>query len=151
MDAPPELDSPLPPSREPELHDGGADVAGNPVDDVAASSPLSGPPSLAAAPDAPAPSMTIHPARRTTPSPGAEPSAMDAPLINARVEVYWPDDGVWYGCTVCGFELQSLKHKLRYDDGVEETLNLLHEEWRPAPPLGSLIEIYVRATYIIYI
>ena len=92
-------------------------------------------------------SLMIVNARRASPPPADnEPSAMDAPLINARIEVYWPDDGYWYGCTVCGFELRSLKHKLRYDDGVEETLDLLDEEWRPAPPLGSLIEIFVSSS-----
>lgn len=105
-------------------------------------------PSLAELHSAEAEASAISPTgHRASPAAGEDDEAakMDAPLNDARIEVYWPDDDKWYGCVVAGFELQSLKHKLRYDDGIEETLDLLKEEWRPAPPIGSLIEVYVRA------
>ena len=41
-----------------------------------------------------------------------------------------------------GFELNTYRHRMRYDDGVVEIVNLLKEEWRPAPEIGSHIEIF---------
>ena len=41
-----------------------------------------------------------------------------------------------------GFELNTFRHRMRYDDGVVEIVNLLKEEWRPAPEIGSHIEIF---------
>ena len=47
-----------------------------------------------------------------------------------------------YAATVQGFELNTFRHRMRYDDGVVEIVNLLKEEWRPAPEIGSHIEIF---------
>ena len=51
--------------------------------------------------------------------------------------------GLWYACYVIGFDVQEWRHQVRYcQDGVEEALDLLEDEWRPAPLPQSTIEVY---------
>ena len=72
----------------------------------------------------------------------ADASPMDAPLLGSRIEVYWPDDGAYYAAEVLSFDDDTLHHKLRYElDNEEEAIDLLQEEWRPAPFVGSEIEL----------
>jgi NAD-dependent SIR2 family protein deacetylase len=48
--------------------------------------------------------------------------------IGAMVEVYWPDDNLWYKAYVTGHK--EMQHELTYtDDGVVETLDLEKEQY----------------------
>lgn len=43
--------------------------------------------------------------------------------------VYWPEDKLWYYCSVRGYNQYTDKFELRYDDGVEETVHLWEEKF----------------------
>ncbi|XP_061346896.1 sister chromatid cohesion protein PDS5 homolog C-like isoform X2 [Gastrolobium bilobum] len=51
-------------------------------------------------------------------------------LVGSRVEVWWPDDQMFYEGTVDSFDPAMKKHKVLYDDGDEEILNLKKEKWK---------------------
>jgi hypothetical protein len=74
-----------------------------------------------------------------------EQRPMDAPMIGARLEIYWDGDGdcQWYSADVVAFDQERCEHVVFYhEDGLEETVQLLDVDWRPAPLVGSLIEVY---------
>ncbi|XP_073139335.1 sister chromatid cohesion protein PDS5 homolog E-like isoform X2 [Henckelia pumila] len=50
-------------------------------------------------------------------------------LVNLRIQVWWPMDKAFYAGTVKVFDPVSKKHKIDYDDGEEEILNLRKERW----------------------
>jgi hypothetical protein len=43
--------------------------------------------------------------------------------------VYWPEDNLWYYCQVKGYDPNTRKHTLEYDDGVVEQINLVEERF----------------------
>lgn len=47
--------------------------------------------------------------------------------MNTQLLVYWPEDKVWYHCSVRGFIPTINKFELYYDDGVQETVTLYEE------------------------
>ncbi|KAH1124425.1 hypothetical protein GYH30_014244 [Glycine max] len=51
-------------------------------------------------------------------------------LVGLRVKVWWPDDREFYRGVVDSFDSAKKKHKVLYDDGDEETLNLVKEKWK---------------------
>ncbi|CAK8569959.1 unnamed protein product [Lathyrus sativus] len=53
----------------------------------------------------------------------------DEKLIGKRVKVWWPDDDMFYEGVVDSFDSSIKKHKVLYDDGDEEILNLEEEKW----------------------
>uniref|UniRef100_A0A7N0U2S9 PTM/DIR17-like Tudor domain-containing protein n=1 Tax=Kalanchoe fedtschenkoi TaxID=63787 RepID=A0A7N0U2S9_KALFE len=58
-------------------------------------------------------------------------SDIDGPsLIGRRVEVYWPDSRRWFRGRVKTFDHQKLVHKVDYDDGDWERLDLKNEVFR---------------------
>ncbi|XP_071690207.1 uncharacterized protein [Rutidosis leptorrhynchoides] len=50
-------------------------------------------------------------------------------LVGSRIKVYWPDDKMFYEGVVKYFDGIRKRHKILYDDGDEETLNLKQERW----------------------
>ncbi|GAB2269542.1 hypothetical protein Dimus_004461 [Dionaea muscipula] len=50
-------------------------------------------------------------------------------LIGSRVKVWWPKDKTYYEGVVAEFFPSKMKHKIEYDDGDEEILNLRKEIW----------------------
>ncbi|XP_028799119.1 uncharacterized protein LOC114754513 isoform X2 [Neltuma alba] len=70
--------------------------------------------------------------RKPTPGPGKENSDIkvyDGNLVGSRVKVWWPDDREYYNGTVESFDSAKKKHKVAYDDGDIEILNLRKEKW----------------------
>ncbi|PNX86692.1 sister chromatid cohesion PDS5-like protein, partial [Trifolium pratense] len=50
-------------------------------------------------------------------------------LAGERVEVWWPKDRVFYKGVIESFDSAKKKHKVLYDDGEVEVLNLVKEKW----------------------
>ncbi|KAG5018575.1 hypothetical protein AAZX31_06G059600 [Glycine max] len=51
-------------------------------------------------------------------------------LVGLRVKVWWPKDREFYIGVIDSFDSARKKHKVLYDDGDEETLNLVKEKWK---------------------
>ncbi|KAH1124430.1 hypothetical protein GYH30_014245 [Glycine max] len=51
-------------------------------------------------------------------------------LVGLQVKVWWPDDHEFYKGVIVSFDSAKKKHKVLYDDGDEETLNLVKEKWK---------------------
>ncbi|CAJ1973647.1 unnamed protein product [Sphenostylis stenocarpa] len=51
-------------------------------------------------------------------------------LVGLRVKVWWPEDREFYKGVIHSFYSAKKKHKVLYDDGDEETLNLVKEKWK---------------------
>ncbi|GAB2293662.1 hypothetical protein Dimus_027876 [Dionaea muscipula] len=50
-------------------------------------------------------------------------------LIGCWVKVWWPKDKTYYEGVVTEFDAWKMKHRIEYDDGDEEVLNLRKEIW----------------------
>ncbi|GAB2228234.1 hypothetical protein Droror1_Dr00010064 [Drosera rotundifolia] len=50
-------------------------------------------------------------------------------LVGCRVKVWWPKDKTYYEGLVAEFDASKMKHRIEYDDGDEEILNLRKEIW----------------------
>ncbi|GAU27034.1 hypothetical protein TSUD_313960 [Trifolium subterraneum] len=53
----------------------------------------------------------------------------DQNLVGERVEVWWPKDREFYKGVIESFDSAKKKHKVLYDDGEVEILNLVREKW----------------------
>ncbi|XP_074287061.1 sister chromatid cohesion protein PDS5 homolog C-like isoform X2 [Silene latifolia] len=51
-------------------------------------------------------------------------------LVGSKVEVWWPDDSKFYKGVVKSFDAAEIKHKIFYDDGDIELLDLKNERWK---------------------
>ncbi|KAK7352651.1 hypothetical protein VNO80_18076 [Phaseolus coccineus] len=51
-------------------------------------------------------------------------------LVGFRVKVWWPKDHEFYKGVIVSFDSAKKKHKVSYDDGDEEILNLWKEKWK---------------------
>uniref|UniRef100_A0A7S2ZKL7 Uncharacterized protein n=1 Tax=Rhodosorus marinus TaxID=101924 RepID=A0A7S2ZKL7_9RHOD len=51
-------------------------------------------------------------------------------LEGRSIQVFWPLDNKYYGCVINKYDAKSRKHKVKYEDGDEEVLDLLRERWR---------------------
>ncbi|KAL2346661.1 hypothetical protein Fmac_000661 [Flemingia macrophylla] len=51
-------------------------------------------------------------------------------LVGLRVKVWWPKDREFYKGVIHSFDSAKKKHKVMYDDGDEEILNLMKEKWK---------------------
>ncbi|KAL1556803.1 protein starmaker-like isoform X1 [Salvia divinorum] len=51
-------------------------------------------------------------------------------LVGSKVEVWWPEDQLYYEGVIDSFDSGKKKHRVLYNDGDEEILNLKKEEWR---------------------
>ncbi|XP_015691513.2 E3 ubiquitin-protein ligase RBBP6 isoform X2 [Oryza brachyantha] len=63
-----------------------------------------------------------------TPQPKKN-TILDGSLIGSRIKVWWPDDKKFYKGVVKSFDVTSKKHKVVYDDGDIERLQLKKEKW----------------------
>ncbi|XP_044967069.1 ABC transporter F family member 4-like [Hordeum vulgare subsp. vulgare] len=54
---------------------------------------------------------------------------LDGSLVGSRIKVWWPDDKKFYEGAVKSFDASSKKHKVVYDDGDVERLQLKNERW----------------------
>ncbi|XP_057803846.1 LOW QUALITY PROTEIN: sister chromatid cohesion protein PDS5 homolog C-like [Salvia miltiorrhiza] len=50
-------------------------------------------------------------------------------LVGSKVKVWWPVDRAFYEGVIHAFDSVKKKHKVLYNDGDEETLNLKKERW----------------------
>ncbi|XP_045821255.1 sister chromatid cohesion protein PDS5 homolog C [Trifolium pratense] len=53
----------------------------------------------------------------------------DQNLVGERVEVWWPKDREFYKGVIESFDSAKKKHKVLYDDGEVEVLNLVRGKW----------------------
>ncbi|KAL1315287.1 hypothetical protein HN51_042061 [Arachis hypogaea] len=68
--------------------------------------------------------------RKRTPAKENESNIKDGEgLVGTRVKVFWPDDDMYYEGVVDSFDRSKKKHKVLYDDGDMEILNLKKERW----------------------
>ncbi|XP_027355812.1 serine/threonine-protein kinase PRP4 homolog isoform X2 [Abrus precatorius] len=51
-------------------------------------------------------------------------------LVGLRIKVWWPKDREFYKGVVDSFDSAKKKHKVFYDDGDKEVLNLVKEKWK---------------------
>ncbi|XP_057454096.1 sister chromatid cohesion protein PDS5 homolog C-like [Lotus japonicus] len=51
-------------------------------------------------------------------------------LVGSRIEVWWPKDKTFYAGVVASYDPVRGKHKILYDDGDEEVLNLNKQRWK---------------------
>ncbi|XP_074580212.1 sister chromatid cohesion protein PDS5 homolog C-like isoform X1 [Curcuma longa] len=54
---------------------------------------------------------------------------LDERLVGKRVQVWWPDDQLFYTGTIMEYDHATKKHKVLYDDGDVEILLLKEERW----------------------
>ncbi|MED6115307.1 hypothetical protein PIB30_089216 [Stylosanthes scabra] len=50
-------------------------------------------------------------------------------LVGTRVKVWWPEDEMYYEGVIDSYDRSKKKHKVSYDDGDKEILNLKKERW----------------------
>ncbi|MED6216964.1 hypothetical protein PIB30_013179 [Stylosanthes scabra] len=68
--------------------------------------------------------------RKRTPGKEIEYNNKDGEaLVGTRVKVWWPEDEMYYEGVVDSFDRSKKKHKVSYDDGDTEILNLKRERW----------------------
>ncbi|CAI9092625.1 OLC1v1027919C2 [Oldenlandia corymbosa var. corymbosa] len=53
----------------------------------------------------------------------------DDSLVGSKVKVWWPQDRAYYDGVIESFDSAKKKHKVVYNDGDVETLNLKRERW----------------------
>ncbi|XP_047324398.1 sister chromatid cohesion protein PDS5 homolog C-like isoform X5 [Impatiens glandulifera] len=53
----------------------------------------------------------------------------DADLVGSKVKIWWPKDKEFYEGVVAAYDPVEKKHKILYDDGDQEELNLKKERW----------------------
>jgi DNA mismatch repair protein MSH6 len=72
------------------------------------------------------PRLVIGASPTTTP-----PSSSHSHFIGKRIKVYWPLDDAWYEGVVKSFDAVTNKHRIRYDDDEEESIDISKEkiEW----------------------
>lgn len=54
---------------------------------------------------------------------------LDEGLVNGKIKVWWPRDKTFYEGVVSSFDPIKKKHKILYDDGDQEVLDLKNETW----------------------
>lgn len=61
--------------------------------------------------------------------------------VGDRLEVYWPVDDKFYAGMVIALK-PGFKHRIMYDDGDYETVELNKEKWLPMPPQKPVSQDY---------
>ncbi|KAJ0805058.1 putative sister chromatid cohesion protein Pds5 [Helianthus annuus] len=51
-------------------------------------------------------------------------------LVGSRIEVWWPADRMYYPGVVTFFDFKKKRHKVLYDDGDVELINLKRQRWK---------------------
>ncbi|KAL6523871.1 hypothetical protein OROMI_030966 [Orobanche minor] len=66
-------------------------------------------------------------------TPGTEEASdtiqHDKNLVGLKVRVWWPQDRMFYEGVIVSFDSAKKKHKVVYNDGDEEVLNLKRQKW----------------------
>ncbi|CAJ2656499.1 unnamed protein product [Trifolium pratense] len=63
------------------------------------------------------------------PDEAHEPQELGDSLVGKRIKVWWPLDQTYYDGVVNAYDHVKGKHKVLYDDGMEEQLNLKKHRW----------------------
>ena len=50
--------------------------------------------------------------------------------VNDRIAIYWPNDDEWYEGVITEYDSFKKQHKVNYDDGQVESLNLANEKFK---------------------
>ncbi|PWA49143.1 phospholipase-like protein [Artemisia annua] len=58
-----------------------------------------------------------------------QPAELGENLVGSRIKVWWPEDNAYYEGIVKSFQSRKKKHKVWYDDGDKELLDLKAEQW----------------------
>ncbi|KAD6119262.1 hypothetical protein E3N88_10533 [Mikania micrantha] len=59
-------------------------------------------------------------------------------LVGSRIKVWWPIDQTYYPGVVKFYDFRNKRHKVLYDDGDEELLNLERERWMLFEPVSAI-------------
>uniref|UniRef100_A0ACD5YI65 Uncharacterized protein n=1 Tax=Avena sativa TaxID=4498 RepID=A0ACD5YI65_AVESA len=94
-------------------------------------------------PPPPPPKPTPPPQQEQEKSKSDAAAAPAEEAVGRRLRVYWPLDKVWYGGRLDAYDEGSGRHRVMYDDGEEEEVDLAKEkfEWAaeaPPPPARKL-------------
>ncbi|XBH92070.1 hypothetical protein VPH35_083283 [Triticum aestivum] len=86
------------------------------------------PPLAVPSPPPPKPSPPPQPQQEKKHDAAAAPAGE---AVGRRLRVYWPLDDAWYEGTVDAYDGGSRRHRVKYDDGEEEEVDLVKEkfEW----------------------
>ncbi|KAL8225722.1 hypothetical protein R6Q57_018279 [Mikania cordata] len=66
-------------------------------------------------------------------------------LVGSRIKVWWPMDQTYYPGVVKFYDFRNKRHKVLYDDGDEELLNLERERWMLFEPVSAIRGFLERA------
>ncbi|XP_047048385.1 DNA mismatch repair protein MSH6 [Lolium rigidum] len=91
------------------------------------------PPLVVPSPPPPKPTPPPPPPKAKKPDAPAAPAAE---AVGRRLRVYWPLDEAWYEGRVEAYDGAARRHRVAYDDGEEEEVDLGNEkfQWAPPPP-----------------
>lgn len=116
-----------------------------PAKAAAASQPAAPRPAAPSPPSSP--SLSPSPSPAPSPPPTLEPDAgsgsarLGGELAGAVVRVWWPAESEWYRGRVVAYDPVAGRHRVEYDDGDVEALDLREERWElvsaPAPVPAS--------------
>ncbi|WRX26925.1 hypothetical protein QQP08_019412 [Theobroma cacao] len=62
-------------------------------------------------------------------------------LIGRRIKVWWPMDKTFYEGVVASYDSITMKHRVLYEDGDEERLNLRRQRWQLIHDKGQEIDL----------
>ncbi|GJR63363.1 phospholipase-like protein [Tanacetum coccineum] len=65
-------------------------------------------------------------------------------LVGKKIKVWWPADKKYYQGVVKSFDCRKKRHKVLYDDGEEELLDLKQEQWELAEMASRLSTFEVK-------
>ncbi|GJW86007.1 phospholipase-like protein [Tanacetum coccineum] len=61
-------------------------------------------------------------------------------LVGSRIKVWWPKDDTYYEGTVKSFDSSKKKHKVWYDDGDKESIDLKKEKWELVADVSPMLD-----------
>ncbi|PWA68316.1 phospholipase-like protein [Artemisia annua] len=61
-------------------------------------------------------------------------------LVGSRIKVWWPEDNTYYEGTVKSFASRSKKHKVWYDDGDKELIDLKTQKWELVEDVSPMLD-----------
>lgn len=67
--------------------------------------------------------------RKQTTGKNKSDIALGENLVDSKIKVWWQDDHEFYEGVIVSFDLEKKKHRVLYDDGETEILNLKKETW----------------------
>nr|GEY75546.1 phospholipase-like protein [Tanacetum cinerariifolium] len=61
-------------------------------------------------------------------------------LVGRRIKVWWPKDNTYYEGTVKSFDTCKKKHKVWYDDGDKESIDLNKQKWELVEDVSPMLD-----------